>query len=284
MEVIDSAVKWAVGIANDNSHGYDQANRWGPDYDCSSLVISAFKQAGVKLTCTYTGNMKLDFLKNGFKDVTSKVNMYTGEGFEKGDVLLAHNNSHQHTALYIGDGNIVQASINEYGRVTGGKSGDQTNGEIATKTYYNCPWDTILRYTNTVTESTTEYMTYVIKYGDNLWDLAKKYLGDGNKYSKIIEANHMGAYPKVIPGDTIVIPVEKEVGENVTVSLPIIGYGCVGITVRKLQTVLNLIGYSLDVDGDFGSLTKDALKAFQKANGLAQSGVTDAKTWEALLK
>ena len=38
---IDKAVTWAVGIANDNSHGYDQADRWGPDYDCSSLVIQA---------------------------------------------------------------------------------------------------------------------------------------------------------------------------------------------------------------------------------------------------
>ena len=40
--VIESAVNWAVGIANDNSHGYDQNSRWGVDYDCSSLVISAF--------------------------------------------------------------------------------------------------------------------------------------------------------------------------------------------------------------------------------------------------
>lgn len=32
--------------AADNSHGYDQANRWGPDYDCSSAVISAWELAG----------------------------------------------------------------------------------------------------------------------------------------------------------------------------------------------------------------------------------------------
>ena len=47
--VIESAVNWAVKIANDNSHGYDQNNRWGPNYDCSSLVISAFEQAGCKV-------------------------------------------------------------------------------------------------------------------------------------------------------------------------------------------------------------------------------------------
>ena len=30
-EKIEAAVNWAIQIANDNSHGYDQANRWGPD-------------------------------------------------------------------------------------------------------------------------------------------------------------------------------------------------------------------------------------------------------------
>ena len=33
--------------AGDPAHGYDQTSRWGPDYDCSSLVISAYEQASV---------------------------------------------------------------------------------------------------------------------------------------------------------------------------------------------------------------------------------------------
>ena len=41
MEVIELAVKNIENLAADNSHGYDQANRWGPDYDCSSAVITA---------------------------------------------------------------------------------------------------------------------------------------------------------------------------------------------------------------------------------------------------
>ena len=45
--VIDSAVNWAVSIANNAAHGYSMNNRWGPDYDCSSFVISAEK-ANVK--------------------------------------------------------------------------------------------------------------------------------------------------------------------------------------------------------------------------------------------
>ena len=31
-EVINKALAWAMAIAADDSHGYDQANRDGPDY------------------------------------------------------------------------------------------------------------------------------------------------------------------------------------------------------------------------------------------------------------
>ena len=44
MTKIEKAVTWALAIANDNTHGYDQQYRWGPDYDCSSLIISAWQQ------------------------------------------------------------------------------------------------------------------------------------------------------------------------------------------------------------------------------------------------
>ena len=76
MTKTEKAVTWAIEIANDPAHGYDQDNRWGPDYDCSSLVISAWQQAGVPVKtkgATYTGNMKSVFLscgkenKNGVK-------------------------------------------------------------------------------------------------------------------------------------------------------------------------------------------------------------------------
>ena len=61
MTIPESAVQWAVKIANDQSHGYSQQSRYGPDYDCSSLALSAFKQAGVPIDFNkvcYTGNMQ----------------------------------------------------------------------------------------------------------------------------------------------------------------------------------------------------------------------------------
>ena len=147
--VIESAVNWAVGIANDNSHGYDQNSRWGVDYDCSSLVISAFEQAGVKVKtggATYTGDMKPVFLRYGFTDVTGRINLSNGGGLKRGDVLL---NTTHHTALVVtdGGGTIVNASINEKGKTKGGKKGDQTGKEIYTRGYYNYPWNCVLRYT-----------------------------------------------------------------------------------------------------------------------------------------
>lgn len=145
--VIDNAINFAVTIANDNSHGYDQIKRWGKDYDCSSLVISAYENAGVPVKAngaTYTGNMKSAFVKCGFKALL----YYRGIDLIKGDVLL---NEQHHTAMYIGSGQIVQASINEKGTATGGKTGDQTGREIAVSPFYEYSkgWQYVLRYDET---------------------------------------------------------------------------------------------------------------------------------------
>lgn len=158
MSIIQDAVAWARRIAADDTHGYDQTNRWGADYDCSSFVISAFKAAGVPLECTYTGDMRGDMLRRGFADVTSTINLSNGAGVQEGDVLL---NYARHTALALGGGRIVQASINERGTVTNGMPGDQTGREIYERTYYNYPWDCVLRYAGgdgAVTDDSSEYV------------------------------------------------------------------------------------------------------------------------------
>lgn len=147
-QTIEKAVTWALKIAQDPAHGYDQTKRWGPDYDCSSFLISAWQQAGVPVKtagATYTGNMAPVFLRCGFEDVTAEINLNTGTGLQRGDVLL---NARHHTAMSIGGGQIVHASINESGRATGGKTGDQTGREICVRSYYKYSkgWDRVLRY------------------------------------------------------------------------------------------------------------------------------------------
>lgn len=131
MSKIESAINWAVAIANDNSHGYSQNIRWGPHYDCSSFLISAYQQAGVPVKtngATYTGNMYSAFLKSGFSDVKSKVNLSTGAGLLRGDVLLDTVN---HTVMYLGNNQIVHAS-------------SPTNG-ILVQGYYAYGWTHVLR-------------------------------------------------------------------------------------------------------------------------------------------
>lgn len=169
MGVIETATSWAESIAKDNSHGYDQTHRWSPDYDCSSLVISAFNYAGVKTGATYTGNMYNLFLKHGFKDVTSGINLATGSGLQRGDVLFVHNNLHHHTAIYTGNGYEVEASINEKGTATGGKTGDQTGNEILIRPYRPSLYTNVLRYNELSNSSSIDSIAKDVirgKYGN----------------------------------------------------------------------------------------------------------------------
>lgn len=139
--IIKKAVEWARNTAADNSHGYSQANRWGPDYDCSSFVTQAYRSAGLDIgggAGVYTGNMIQYFTAAGFEKVYD-VNLTTGAGARVGDVLL---NIVNHTAMSLGGGRIVQASSNR-GHP---EAGDQTGTEIYETNFYSYPWDCVLRY------------------------------------------------------------------------------------------------------------------------------------------
>lgn len=149
MSKVEAAIAQMEAWAADDSHGYDQQYRWGErgDYDCSAAVIQAWELAGVPVKssgATYTGNMRGIFLRCGFTDVTSQIDLATGSGLQRGDVLLNHQH---HTAMYCGAGKEVEASINENGGTTGGQPGDQTGREFLVRPYRNYPWDCVLRYT-----------------------------------------------------------------------------------------------------------------------------------------
>lgn len=136
---VETAVRKAIELAQNDSHGYSQASRWGPDYDCSSLVCTVFEEAGIPLkSCggTYTGNMLMAALKAGF------IQVPLGQR-QRGDILLRHTSeSDGHTAIYLGNNMLVHAA-GTYGNP---QSGDQTGNEICIQQYYDAGWQYCLRY------------------------------------------------------------------------------------------------------------------------------------------
>lgn len=132
--------------------GYDQSNRWAihehGECDCSSLVIFALREAGFDTgSASYTGDMSENLTKRGWKRIANNGNP------QKGDILL---NDSRHVAVYVGNGLMSYASIDENGNARGGKDGDQTGLETRTRAYYDYPWDCYLRYTGNVSSGVTE--------------------------------------------------------------------------------------------------------------------------------
>ena len=141
MSKVDAFIKEAVRVANDPKSGYSQLRRWGPDFDCASLMYHCADVAGFKINQVdprYTGTMIRDFTNVGYRcDVFDGVLT----DLEPGDILL---NVTHHTGVYIGSGKMVQASQDEVGGITGPKSGDQTGAEIHVCAVYNYPWTHVL--------------------------------------------------------------------------------------------------------------------------------------------
>lgn len=61
--------------------------------------------------------------------------------------------------------------------------------------------------------------------------------------------------------------------------------GLPGITPKRIQIALkNANFYKGPIDGNIGGKTRQAIKEFQKANGLKADGIVGRRTWERLSK
>ena len=245
MTIPERAAQIAVQIANDDRHGYSQANRYGTleggDFDCSSLVIycyhRAFLEAGISPTpqnagASYTGNMLAAFTRCGFKSFRDDH----GSGLQVGDVLL---NEARHTAI-VCSLNPVKV-VNARGDIDG-VAGDSTGTEIRIQPYWSYPWDWVLRYEpkDTEVDSVTESSTVGQQMADKI--IANRWWPTLKLYSK-------------------------------------------GEWVKVLQTLLNAKNSAgLEVDGEFGVFTYSAVNKYQTAHGLERDGIVGEKTWGELKK
>lgn len=245
-QTIERAASWMEALACDDSHGYDQAQRWGErgDYDCSSAVITAWEKAGVPVKhegASFTGNMRAAFLRCGFREITGMINLDNGAGLQRGDVLL---NIRHHTAMFVGSGQMAEASINEASGITGGQPGDQTGREIRICPYrvYSQGWDCVLRY-------------------------------EGS-----------GGNPQEVPADGV--PKNNTRHGTCQIIVPVLAKGDTGPAVAAAQAALHHMHHALGsagIDGDFGPATETAVRNYQQANGLDADGEIGAETWSKIM-
>ena len=122
--------------------GYSQSDRWNfnpkaGNCDCSSLVIHCLREAGFDTgTAVNTADLSVNLTSRGWKRLPV-------DGHPKaGDILL---NDVNHVAVYLGGGQLAQASSSEHNSLYG-TAGDQTGRETNISPYYNFPWNCYLRY------------------------------------------------------------------------------------------------------------------------------------------
>ena len=117
----------------------------------------------------------------------------------------------------------------------------------------------VLRSGKQVTILGTSGSWYKIKYSGKIGYVAKKYIRASSSGSSSGKNS-------------------KSSKKATTSSDGTCGPGDYGDAVRKVQRRLKTLGYLSSVDGDYGSGTKNAVKAFQKRNGLSVTGKVNAKT------
>ena len=103
---------------------------------------------------------------------------------------------------------------------------------------------------------------------------------EGNKGDEVRRCSYSTSSPSIIgygrPRYDLIT------GKLTAEDMPLIKKGSKGDAVKKLQQILNDKGYKLSVDGDFGSKTDAAVRAYQKANHLEVDGEVGEKTWGSL--
>lgn len=140
---VENAVQWAIGIAEDNCHGYEWWWKWKNwQYDCSGLVTNAFKQAWFNVPVSWTATMRENFTKAWFEWISP----YDVSKLQRWDILLKDKwkDGERHTEIYTGNWKFVWARSNK-----DWKAWDSSWNEIAETSANRLRtfgWNWILRY------------------------------------------------------------------------------------------------------------------------------------------
>lgn len=288
MSNIEKAVSFMIDIAKDDSHGYDQIHRTGgTDYDCSSLVGTALNQAGfnVKKSST-TRTLRAQLLACGFKTVL------VGGARKRGDIFLKEGH---HVVMCTDANNIVHASINEKGKTTGGKPGDQTGKEICVRSFYNYKggWDYHFRFSDAISTqpttkpSTTPKNDLVALGQQHTINYTGHNIGVDGMYGPQTRANIVRCFQVAMNHDYgSRLKVDGACGKNTINALGkhYVKYGETQEMVRAVQVALYCYGFNPGkTDAIFGDNTKLAVLQFQRAKGLTADGIAGKNTIKALM-
>jgi peptidoglycan hydrolase-like protein with peptidoglycan-binding domain len=85
--------------------------------------------------------------------------------------------------------------------------------------------------------------------------------------------------PDGIVTEAVYNSIKKSI-DNLMIDLKL---GSKGTSVKYLQSLLSKLGYPLTIDGEYGNITTNIVKTFQKAYGLAVNGVVTISVWNKLL-
>ncbi|MBQ8927073.1 MAG: RICIN domain-containing protein [Oscillospiraceae bacterium] len=133
----------------------------------------------------------------------------------------------------------------------------------------------------------------ILYWNNNTWSHAAIYVGDGKVcahnndrykvnwtlgYSKTCTILINSGNTPVIIDDELDIPYPRPSGS------PLIQKGSTGNGVCWVQSALNKVGYSLTVDGDFGTNTDAAVRSFQSKYGLEVDGQVGPATINKLVE
>lgn len=122
--------------------------------------------------------------------------------------------------------------------------------------------------------------TYVYTYEGNSGDMCRKrsYLLTSPWIWGYVRPDYAGDVLPVISGELYGAVCCKDP------QLHLLSKGTAGPEVASAQTLLTRFDMKLDVDGDFGRLTKAAVLTFQEMQGLEADGIVGRETWTALLR